>query len=72
MNLRTATLFSLTGIVACTIISLLYVFFQLIMTSQMHQPIPLWVHRVFWLVNIVLLNGSIILFLSVLYSKQKE
>jgi len=72
MSLRTATLISLTGIVVCTIISLLFIFFQLIMTSQMHQPIPFWVHLVFWLVNIVLLNGSIILFLSVLYSKQKE
>jgi hypothetical protein len=72
MNLRTATLISLTGIVACTITSLFVFFFQLIMTTQMHRPVPFWVHQVSWFLQIVLFNGGVILFLSVLYSKQKE
>jgi uncharacterized membrane protein YidH (DUF202 family) len=70
MSLKTATLISLTGIIVHAAISLFQFFFQLIM-AQIHQPLPLWLHRVFWMVGIILVNGSVILFLAVLYSKQK-
>ena len=72
MNLKTATLCSLIGILIYTALSLFLLFFQIIMNSQMHQPIPFWVHQVFWGIAIVFFNGSIILFLAVLYSKQKK
>jgi hypothetical protein len=70
MSLKTATLISLTGIIVHTAISLFRFFLQLIMV-QIHQPLPIWVHRVLWMAGIILVNGSVILFLAVLYSKQK-
>ena len=72
MSLRTATAISLTGIAACTIISLFFFFFQIIMIRQMHDPIPFWMNEAFGFLHIALFNGSIMLFLAVLYSKQKE
>ena len=72
MSLRTATLISLIGMVVYTAVSLFWFFYQLILTDQMNHPIPLWAHQIFWIFSIVLLNGSIILFLAVLHYKQKK
>jgi len=72
MSLKKATLISLVGVSLYTCISIIWFFYQSILTEQMHQPAPLWVHMMFWVLNVVLFNGSIILFLSVLYSKQRK
>jgi len=70
MTLKTATRISLVGTTLYTILSILWFFYEFIM-SNMHQPTPLWAHQAFWFLAIVLFNGSIVLFLAVLYSKQK-
>lgn len=72
MSLKTATLISLIGIIASTIFSCALYFYQSIMIHQMHQPPPTWLYMVSWASHTLFMNGSIILFLWVLFCKQKR
>jgi len=67
MSLKTATLIALIGIIVHFGISFLYVFG----VAQMYLISPL-LARTVSLFNSLIFNGSIILFLAVFYSKQKE
>jgi hypothetical protein len=71
MKLKTATLCSLIGIIASSILSAIMILWQTI-ALRMHDPLPYWIDMALWGVGVVLLNGSIIFFLVVLYSKQKQ
>jgi hypothetical protein len=68
MTLKTATLCALIGIIINVILGICNFAVQ----NIMQHNIPLVLHQVLWLAQMVILNGSIILFLAVLYSKQNE
>ncbi|MHC4132204.1 MAG: hypothetical protein ACYSR3_09465 [Planctomycetota bacterium] len=72
MSLRKATLIALISVVVYTILSLFWFLYNAVMNLEMHGSISSWVNLLFWASGIVLFNGSIIFFLAVLHSKQKE
>jgi len=67
MSLKTATLIALIGIIVHFCISFIYMFG----VGQLYRISPLLMRTVS-IFNSLIFNGSIILFLAVFYSKQKE
>ena len=68
MNLKTATLIALVGVAVHFVLGLFTMLLQFVGFSH----IPHQLFQVIWLLNMIIFNGSIILFLSVFFSKQKE
>jgi hypothetical protein len=68
MSLRTASLIALIGAVAHLFLS-----FSIMATSFFGLPFGLkpYMIQLFWLFNLLIFNGSLILFLAVFYAKQK-
>jgi len=67
MDLKTATLIAIIGLAVHFILS----FLGMLGMPHLYRVSP-YLGRAFWLFNSIILNGSIILFLAVFYSKQKE
>jgi hypothetical protein len=65
MSLRTATLIALIGIMVQSIFSILINFGVIEITSTVMS-------KIYFIAYLVFGNGSILLFLAVLYSKQKK
>ena len=68
MNLKTATLIALVGTSVHFVLGLFTMLLQFVGLSH----IPYQLFQVIWLLNMIIFNGSIILFLAVFFSKQKE
>jgi len=68
MNLKTATLIALIGMSVHFVLGLFTMLLQFAGLSH----IPYQLLQVIWFLNMIIFNGSIILFLAVFFSKQKE
>jgi hypothetical protein len=68
MNLKTATLIALIGMSVHFVLGLFTMLLQFVGLSH----IPYQLFQVIWLLNMIIFNGSIIFFLAVFFSKQKE
>jgi hypothetical protein len=66
MNLKTAVLIAIIGMVVHLAISFLTMADQFVG----HLPIP--TYQALWLFNTIIFNGCMILFFTVFYAKQKE
>jgi hypothetical protein len=68
MSLKTATIIALIGIVVNSIVGFLTTLAQNVIHLEASF---IWIFHVIWLFQMVCMNGGLILFLAVLYSKQK-
>ena len=69
MTLKTATLCALIGLILNFLFGLCS--FTLQKTLDFSDPSSIQIINFLWLIQMILFNGSLILFLAVLYSKQK-
>ncbi|MHC4654929.1 MAG: hypothetical protein ACYS91_07910 [Planctomycetota bacterium] len=67
MNLKTAALITIIGLS----VHFILVLFGMLGGSFLYQISP-FVGQAFWLLNSIIFNGSLILFLAVFYSKQQS
>lgn len=67
MSLKTASLIALIGVSVHLILAL----FGMLGGSVLHQISPIVV-QAFWLLNSIIFSGSLILFLTIFYSKQQS
>jgi len=67
MDLKTATLIAIISLAVHFILS----FFGMLGVQHLYRVSP-YLARAFWILNMIIFNGSIILFLAVFYSKQQK
>lgn len=69
MSLKTASLIALIGIVVNLFLSL---FMMAASFLGLRLGLGLYLSQIFWVFNILIFNGCLILFLAVFYTKQQS
>jgi hypothetical protein len=73
MNIKTATRIAIIGISIHFVLALFNVYgMRYLYQTRRYLPIVQHLPKALWALSYIILNGSIILFLAVFYSKQKD